>query len=235
MNDCLFTIAQFAESKQATQLTREFAKKFFPSSITIDGHKQLEELYNWARYLDTSNLTEVRIVIRETKLIESLRTNYPKAVRPDGLVIAQPIGLVPPSVKKLTLCVYTNEIIEVSSTVEELVVECAGCNGISVPDSIRSIHLKDGFYGIVYKWPENLERLVINGWCRGNGRWPVQIDEIPDTVKQMVVGSHLDIEITHWPDNLETVVFEGDPEDYGWSLDDAGISEEVNVIVISNR
>lgn len=234
-NDTLFTIAQFAGPKQAMRMTSEFAGKFFPRSITIVGHKQLEEFYGWARHLNTSNLTEVRIVVQESKFIESLRTDFPKAMRADGLVIASPIGLVPPSVKKLTLCVWTDERVEISDTVEELVIESIGSGyyrGLAVPDSVRSLHLMDGFDGFVYKWPDQLERLCLNGWSGGNGRWPVPIDGLPDTIKHLTLGAHLDIEIIHWPEQLETLVIEGDPESHGWQLEDIDVPEGVEVIIM---
>ena len=238
-SDCLFAIAQFAGPKQAMQMTSEYARKFLPTSITINGHKQLEEFYAWAQHFDTSNLTEVRIVIRDDKLIESLREDYPKAVRADGVVVAAPIGLVPPSVKKLTLCVWTDEVIQVSETVEELVVEHMGYyQGLSFPrglpsglSSIRSLHLTRGFSGVVYQWPENLETLCMNGWCSGNGRWPIPIDHLPDTVKHLTLGAHLDVEIMRLPESLETLVIDGEPERFGWSLEGLGVPDWVEVTV----
>lgn len=228
--DCFTTIVEFAGPKTATRLTREFTEKFLPKSITIVGHKQMEEFYRWADHFDTSNLTEVRMVIQHEKIIESLRTHYPTAKRADGLVVASPIGMVPPSVKKLTLCVYTCEPIQISDTVEELVIEsCGHYQGVMIPDSVRTLHLMDGFSGVISHWPANLENLTMNGWCLGNGRWPVPIEYIPDTVKHMVVGSHLDIEILYWPDSLETLVFEGNPENYGWFVENAGIPDWVEV------
>lgn len=233
-SDTLFTIAQFAGPKQAMQITREYAVKFFPKSITIVGHKQLEEFYGWAHHLDTRNLTEVRIVIHDYKLVESLRTDFPNAVRADGLVLASPIGLVPPSVKKLTLSVWTDEQVQISETVEELIIEevGAGCRGIALPNSVRSLHLMDGFSGVVYQWPENLERLCMNGWSDGgNGRWPVPIDGLPDTIKHMTLGAHLDVEILHWPESLETLVIEGNPQAHGWGIEDLDLPDEVEIIV----
>lgn len=223
-DDCLLMIAQFAGPKQSMQLSREFTGKFCPQSILICGYKQLLEFYEWSRNFDMSNLKEVRIVIQETKLMESLHTHIPNAARA--------VGLVPSSVKKLTLCVYNDAPIEITDGVEEVVIEMGHhLRGLQFPDSVRSIHIVDGFQGLVYRWPSNLERLCINGWCTGNGRWPVPIENIPDTVRYMILGSHLDIEIQHWPESLETLVFEGNPDDFGWSIEDAGIPEWVNVSV----
>lgn len=238
--DCISAIAEFADRKDAMKISPFFVKKMFPSSILIRGYKQLSQFLKWARLFDTSNLIEVRIVIEETAFYEQLmmlgdriQTEQvpPNPDRPDGLWVDYPIGWVPPSVKKLTLNTSIGLEFSIPDTVEELVIErYFESEGIYLPDTIRALHLMDRFEGIVYHWPENLERLILNGWYPG-GRHPVPVNGLPDTIKHMVVGSHLNIEILHWPESLETVEFEGDPDSNGWSITDAGIPDGVLVTV----
>jgi hypothetical protein len=230
--DCLFNIAQFAGPNHAVRITRELAVNFLPSSIAIEGHKQLEEFYSWCRLFDTSKLTEVQITIEDAKILESIRTNYPNAARADGLVVSSPIGLVPPSVKKLSLCVFTGEPILIPDTVEELVIEqTGGIRGLAIPDSVRSLHLMGGFDNFITRWPANLETLTICGWCYGNGRWPVPIEDIPDTVTHLTIGAHLDIEITRWPASLKHLRIDGEPELFGWSETDLDLPPGVRVLI----
>lgn len=239
--DCLTVIAEFADPKEAMKISPFFVKKMFPSSILIRNYKQLSQFLKWARLFDTSNLVEVRIVIDETAFYEQLmilgeriltEQVPPNPDRPDGLFVEYPIGWVPASVKKLTICDKVGVPLEIADTIEELSLEHCYYygNAIHLPDSVQSLHLLAGFEGLVGRWPVNLQELTLKGWYPG-GRHPVPIDHIPDTVKHLVVGSHLNIEILHWPESLETVVFEGDPAENGWSLEDAGIPEWVQVTV----
>lgn len=236
--DCLFNIAQFAGLKTATVMNRDFSKKMCPSSVTIVGYKQLNDFYNWVSCFDTTNLNEVRIVINYSAYIEhlhSLGDPFKIGYVPESPIKEVPIGLVPPSVKKLSLCIgYYKGQIQISNTVDEVLVESLvesyhGFN-LQLPDSVRSLHLMDGFNDIIPYWPLHLERLCINGWRRGNGQVPISL-ELPDTVKHLIIGSHLDIEIWRWPENIETLMFDGDPNDYGWNLDEAMVPEGVMVTI----
>lgn len=208
-NDCLAIIAEFADPKQAMQMKPEFTKKFFPKSILLFGAQEIRQFYRWAQMFDTSNLEEVRIVACDEK---------------------GEIGWVPPSVKKLTINCDLNPI-RVPDTVAEVVFEEAKGYNITLTDNIRRLRFLDGFVGAIMKWPANLEELHIEGWCRGNGRIPVPIMGLPDSIKHMTLGSHLDITIEQWPESLETLLYEGRPEDHGWSLQDEWFPDGVQVAV----
>lgn len=238
--DCLTAIAEFAGPKQAMKISPFFVKKMFPSSILIRNYAQLTQFRKWAQLFDTSNLVEVRIVIKETAFYEQLillgdriQTEQvpPNPERPDGQWVDYPIGWVPASVKKLTIDDTVGVQFEIADTVEELVIENSYYgDSVTIPDSVQTLHLLAGFEGLVRRWSANLQCLTLKGWYQG-GRHPVPIDTIPDTVKHMVVASHLNIEIRHWPESLETVEFKGDPDENWWSLEDAGIPDGVQVTV----
>jgi len=211
-NDCILSITEYMAPSQRRQLTAQFAHKCTPKSVTVTGFKQLGEFNRWCRLFDMRNLEEVRFVMRETKLIESLYTNFPGAAREDGLVVDDPIGWVPPSVKKVVIfCGY--DIISkvvIPDTVEEVVIEASN-TGIRLPDSVRKVHFMRRFDDVVYEWPAALEEVIIEGWCSGNGRTPVPIFGLPDTVRKITLAGHLDVEFDTWPEGLEEFVFKGHP------------------------
>lgn len=209
-NDCILSIAEYMTPKQRRQLTPEFAHKCLPESVTVSGFKQLGDFNRWCRLFDTRNLKEVRFVMRDTKLFESLYTDFPGARRADGLVVDDPIGWVPPSVKKVVInCGY--EVISkviIPDTVEEVIIESASTR-IQLPDSVRKVHFMSGFDDAVHQWPAALEEVIIEGWCPGNGRIPVPIFNLPDTVRKITLAQDIDVEFDTWPAGLEEFVFKG--------------------------
>lgn len=240
-SDCISKINEFAGLKIATIVNRQLA--MIPKSVTIVGYRQLEDFYGWVRHFNTSNLREVRIVINCSAFMEHLRglgdpfmiRGVPQNPRhPDGIFQDLPVGLVPPTVKKLTLVLNCEEVdMQIPDTVEELIIEAyEGIHGLRFPDTIRSIHFKHGFESIVRHWPENLERVHISGWLSG-GRHPVPI-RLPDTVKHIIVGSQLNVQFDYWPESLISLGLEGYPEDYGWSIDELGLPEGIHIYILEN-
>jgi hypothetical protein len=232
--DCLSNIIEFIAPKQKRQLTKEFTRTCLPKVVTITGFKQLGEFNRWCSMFDTQNLEEVRFVMRETKLMESLNTDFPGAAREDGLVTDDSIGWVPPSVKKVVFNFGYDVLsrIVISDGVEEVLFEShLRCSSYTFPDSVRKIHFMKSFNNAIGRWPVALEEVIIEGWCSGNGRTPVPIFNLPDTVKHLTIGAHLDVEIMHLPESLVSIVIVGEPERFGWRIEDFGVPDWIEVTV----
>jgi hypothetical protein len=199
MNYCVYTIAAYMEPKEAMRLNQRCVKRFFPRTLEIRGLEDYQAFCDFAQTVETSRLEEVRIVLTD---FDRLR---------------EPIGWVPPSVRKLSLYVTGVVPVEIPATVEELVIERYGYyQCLTLPDTVRDLTLMDEFDGVVGHWPEALEELRLRGWCSGNGRVPMEVDHLPANLKRVTLNNDLDIEIGEWPEGLEEVVLEG----YGPWLND---------------
>lgn len=190
MNDCVYTIGEYMEPKQAIKMNKNFVHRFFPRMIEINGLVQLRTFHRMRETFDTSRLEEVHIRIEwETQNIDN--------------VIRVPVG-----VRKVLLDVNRVIRIELPDTVEELtVVKYPYYQFLHLPDSIRKLTLGKNFNSIVSKWSENLEELQLDGWCSGNGRTPVPINYLPASLKWITINNDLDIEFGEWPEGLEEVNF----------------------------
>jgi hypothetical protein len=135
-----------------------------------------------------NELTEVRIVI------------------PSFEEETEPIGWVPPSVRKLTIYAACVVPIEIPDTVVEVVIEHYQGEWLDLPDTVRKLTLSSDFDAAIGHWPENLEELRIEGWCAG----PYAIDWLPYTLKRVTLNVDVDIVVTEWPESLEVVVLEGE-------------------------
>ena len=192
MNYCVYTIAAYMEPKEAMQLNHHCVDRFFPRTLEIRGLEDYQAFCEFAQTVETSRLEEVRIVL------------------PDFERLRDPIGWVPPSVRKLSIYAACVVQIRIPETVEEVVIERYGYyQCLNLPDSIRKLTLSRDFDAIVGHWPLALEEVHIEGWCAGNGRWPVPLEHLPDNLKRVTLNNDLDIEIGEWPEGLEEVVLEG--------------------------
>jgi hypothetical protein len=193
-NDCLATIYNFMQTSQVVKLSKDSAVERFPKKLALTSVTQIDEFNRWCGKFDTSRLEEVLINIpmREFTAARGLH-----------------IGVVPPSVKHLTIHDDNFSVLEVSSTVEVLVIERSQQRHINLPDGIRKLVLGKGFCGSIRTFPANLEELTILNWDQPWGfdaSTPHKLTNIPDTVHTIEIGEAAPVLVGKWPASLEVVV-----------------------------
>lgn len=223
--NCVYSILEFLVPKTKRQLSRKYVNENMPTSVTISGFKQLRDFNRWFQLFDQGKLLTVRFHMPETKLIESLRSHFPGAAQADGFIVDDTLGHVPASVKRVEFaCGYdVNSYIDVSNGVEEVVMGFYGGYRINLPSTIKKLHFTPDFEGVLTRWPEALEEVIIEGWEQGDERVHHPITRLPDTVKTITLYEQLHIVIEHLPSSLETFVYQGygeDGQDYDEDYDE---------------
>jgi hypothetical protein len=189
--DCLNNIYAFMQTSQAVKVTKESAVKRFPKKIVLDDYTQIDQFNSWVGKFDTSRLEEV--VIKTTDSFSKRNTL---------------IGMVPPSVKFLTVKDINFSRLAVPPTVEVLVLANFQERHIDLPNGIKKLVLGKGFRGTIRTFPANLEELEIHCWDYPWGfdaHMPNRLHNIPDTVRRIVIGEYAPVVITRWPAMLEHI------------------------------
>lgn len=214
--NCVYSILEFLDPKTKRPLSRQYVNEGIPSSVTITGFKQLRDFNQWFQLFDQGKLLVVRFHMPETKLMESLRTNFLGVEQADVFIMDDTIGHVPASVKRVEFaCGYdVNSDIDVSNGVEEVVMGFYGGYRINLPSTIKKLHFTQDFEGVLTRWPESLEEVNIEGWEQFNEQQQVAlISSLPDTVKKITLHDRINIVIFPLPASLETFDNQGYDED----------------------
>lgn len=160
----------------------------FPRKITLNGVREIRQFENICQILDTDNLEEVTMI-----------TNYIDRSRKHTEVI----GWVPPTVKTLNVDNYGNCIMRFPRTIgiQNLTIDNCNLEYIAVPDSVINLTLKSRFEGSILLFPPNLQTLKIQNWS-----WLDYPNEhsppIPDTVREIYIGSFVPFNVFQWPTGL---------------------------------
>lgn len=189
-SDCLSNITQFLAPSEAVKIDTSMAVKNFPKKVSLRNYAEVQKFARWCQSFDTSNLQEV-----EYSIFEAWDSPFRR-----NMVF----GWVPPSVKKLTLCIYDDGVYQIPDTVEELCLDHCDAD-LHLSNSIKKLVLGRRFKGRILTWPANLEELVIRGW-EADGM--TRLSNLPDSIHTMFLTWGTSVEVSHWPLALREVTLE---------------------------
>jgi hypothetical protein len=206
MNDCLNIVAEYLQSNEVSRLGRTFAVRHFPKKINLTSYYNVYLFIKWCRLFDTTNLKEV---------IFGLDCIDKHCIDKDGNYFQIPekliIGWVPPSVKKVWFTMFSAWVpmllkgysYQISDTVDE-------CYLLHIPH--------------YFTLSDSIKKLSIAIWCVSSIEWPSQLEDVhifgygynldtiaiqfPNSVRNIRLGSGLNIDIVSWPLNLQTVTID---------------------------
>jgi hypothetical protein len=211
--DCFYLASSYLSVREAVKINIESTLRNFPKKIIIKSYEDAAKFFRWCQMFDTSNLKEVTYSIYYDMRMDIFRGTL--------------IGWVPPSVKVLKLDTYHCQCI-VPNTIKEL---CIGrCDtGIVLPDTIKKLTLNQKFNGIIQRWPQNMETLIIHGYNCIDGPWPIY--NLPEGLREMYVSWGVPIEVKHWPSTLSKLTIETCDDDamsFWYNIEHAPIPDTVD-------
>ncbi len=200
--DCIEHIFKFISKSQKITLSRDFMNREISSELTIRKIIHYRQFVKWSKIFNPKSIERVIFSLEDN-------TVYPSCF----------IEYMPPCVKtviieKIKVSCYGLEYINLSDTVETLVLKNTSAYVNSLPLKLKHLILESDFRGVISFFHQSyymiddthtLESLVLKGYCCCVQRF---ITRMPEYIKHLAVYPSFKTEIIRWPtqiDNLQIV------------------------------
>lgn len=194
-DDSLRNISDFLAPLELIRTSKfgcKIASWRFPRKVILRGLHEIRQFERLCRLLDTVNLVDVTM----------FTDFWDKST--------EVIGWVPSSVKTLSIDNYIGcamHFLNIPDGVQNLTIGKCRLEYIDIPDSVINLTLNTRFEGSLRVFPPNLQMLTIQNWS-----WLDYPHEhsppIPDTVREIYIGTFVPFNIFQWPESLEKLTVE---------------------------
>jgi hypothetical protein len=198
MEDCKKIVFGYLTYKDLFALSRENMYLSLPSTVTIHSYEEYEQFKKWCNLFTPSNITTVTIYISHPSYFSYKLNNT-----------SYRLDYVPACVKNVDILrldsIAPFTTISLPDTVEYLKVSNTYADIYRLPANIRHLVLGYGYQGGVNTFDSNLEMVELYGYDSG-GRYPCQINDLPDTIHTIKMYAEFPGQINYWPVNAKVIV-----------------------------